>query len=215
MKIKIRNSVSDINTSVKNHIDEFLEIWEIQADQAKEHLNAMMNNNVAEISAEELKVSKRRLKGTIDASLEWINQFEKTMGELESNRSEKVIKLLKETGEQLKKLNFERSEAIEEMLKKEAEPWNEVLIKNRETIYQFVTSLTIIITEIQSVAQKYIKEADSSWSSKRFASVFSKFKAEVEVAMNTDFDGLYKEFQLKFDKLVDETTSMVFIRRFC
>ena len=203
MRSKIKETVSETENAIQSALQEFLMIWETQAEQAKEHLRVIAVENVAEIGLEELKVAKRRLNGNIEASLAWMNEFESKMESIESERAQKLVNELKEAGNQLRSLKFERSEVIQELLTKETEPLNMVLIQNREVIFKFVHNLSLVLTELQAVAKKYCNDADTNWNQLRYSYVFPQFQRDISSVLDVDFHGFYKDYQRKFDSFSD------------
>ena len=199
MQKNIKAAIKETNMSVESAVQEFLLIWETQAEQAKEHLLTISIENVAKIELDELTVAKRRLNSNIEASLAWIKEFESKIESIETEKAQKLIAELEETENQLKDLNYERREIIESLLLKETEQFNMVLIKNREKMFKFVYNLSLVLSELQSVAKKYCKEADLKWNHLRYSYIAPQFEKEIALVLDIDLKGFYNRYQMKFD----------------
>ncbi|KAJ3361777.1 hypothetical protein HDU91_003739 [Kappamyces sp. JEL0680] len=209
----MHESITNVNRAIDGRIqaslDSFLSKWQKRTNQIREYLQLLSNEHVAELRLDDLKSTKKKIKSHLESSIAWILEIENELETIESERAAKILEEFTSASFSLKRLNLERHDSIDKFLQTETAPVNVALVENRQTIAKYIGSLTMVLSELKAVSEKYISAADANWSRLRYLHIFPSYQAEVTAILDVDFQSFYQACQQTFDVFVNATSSEI------
>ncbi|KAI8895320.1 hypothetical protein BC833DRAFT_168236 [Globomyces pollinis-pini] len=133
-----------------------------------------------------------------------ISDLETKLENIEKQRATSISSELSDCGHLLKKLNYQRHDVIDTRLQEEVTNYNQLLLTNRETIYEQLNYLRCIFQETKVKTVSYFKKADSEWAKIRYSYIHPIIYKEIENDLSFSFEDFYSSYQTQFNNFVKQ-----------
>lgn len=202
MRAVLKQLTITINEDLQNIINQFLEGWTELCGKIRRTRQIISGHELAELSRADYQRHKVELKQNLATMYISIANLESDLESVERKRAAQLSNELSETGNQLKRLNFQRHDAIATSLQEEATSVNLILVRNREMIYEYIQCLHAVRNELDEVSTQCFEIFDEKWFDVRSKNVIANFTSNMQECLNVDFMGYYAQYQEKFDLIL-------------